>query len=233
MLQVMRWWWVCGVGMLLLACLGCSEDEHKDTTELVAARLTVTPAVGTTTTLFRFHAEGLTKAGRVVPVAGTRWDFQGDGTFDTPWLKTDTNAYQYSSAGLYWPCVVVRDAEGRTATATAFVTVDSAAIPVFVQLTADPAEGTPETEFTFTVLPIEVMEGDQVIKAGFVRWDWEGDGVYDTPFTPYVIDPPGEDNPPVATHRYDTIGEMQPTAQVRTLDDRYGTGSTLVTVICP
>lgn len=56
-------------------------------------------------------------------IAGYRWDFTNDGTWDTTWLTEGTIAHAYQIAGNYTVQLQVKDNEDATATDTAQVTV--------------------------------------------------------------------------------------------------------------
>ncbi len=58
-------------------------------------------------------------------IAGYRWDWTNDGTYDTSWLPTSTTTYSYSNAGSYTVKLEVKDNEGETDTDTAQVTITS------------------------------------------------------------------------------------------------------------
>jgi PKD repeat protein len=46
-----------------------------------------------------------------------RWDFEGDGTYDTPWKKEKTASHTFVKSGRYAVTLQVRDESGRTAVA--------------------------------------------------------------------------------------------------------------------
>jgi len=52
-----------------------------------------------------------------------RWDFEGDGTWDTEYSKTKSVQHQYSSPGFYEVVLEVKDSEGETNQATYTVVV--------------------------------------------------------------------------------------------------------------
>lgn len=60
-----------------------------------------------------------------------RWDWEGDGVWDTPWSGEATGSHSYLAPGVYEASVEVRDAVGQTSTASATVTVTGEAIPEF------------------------------------------------------------------------------------------------------
>ena len=60
-----------------------------------------------------------------------RWDFDGDGTWDTDWSSDPTASYQFDAAGEHNVTVEVRDPGGATSTDTVTVTVEATVIPEF------------------------------------------------------------------------------------------------------
>ena len=64
-------------------------------------------------------------------IAGYRWDWTNDGTYDTDWLSSATTTHSYSSVGTYTVKLEVKDDDGATDndTATATITSEGEAIP--------------------------------------------------------------------------------------------------------
>jgi parallel beta-helix repeat protein len=64
-------------------------------------------------------------------IIGYRWDFTNDGTYDTGWNASATTTRSYPSTGTYTVNLQVKDNVGGTDTdtATAYVTIESGAVP--------------------------------------------------------------------------------------------------------
>ncbi|MCD4735514.1 MAG: hypothetical protein K8R53_05690, partial [Bacteroidales bacterium] len=65
------------------------------------AVITANPATGSTNTIFDLNASLSYDNESVGSLLAVRWDFEGDGTWDTPWSYNQTNNYNYSLPGSY------------------------------------------------------------------------------------------------------------------------------------
>jgi PKD repeat protein len=78
------------------------------------ARFEVTPPVGDTSTVFEFNASSSwdyeTSAGDLM----FRWDWDGDGAWDTGWSSESTLTHQFATPGNYSVKLEVRDAGNTT-----------------------------------------------------------------------------------------------------------------------
>jgi hypothetical protein len=96
---------------------GTSDTTERSLTVLntpPVASFTVTPIFGDTSTLFAFDAAASTDAEDGSP-SHFRWDWTGDGIFDTPWQSSPTGEHKYASDGTYAVQLEVRDTARRTA----------------------------------------------------------------------------------------------------------------------
>jgi uncharacterized protein (TIGR02145 family) len=87
------------------------------------ASFTVTPASGTTVTVFAVDASGSTDNEDLTSVLEVRWDWENDGTCDTDWTTIKTASHQYATPGTNVIKLEVKDTEGLTDTATQEITV--------------------------------------------------------------------------------------------------------------
>ncbi|MCX6225350.1 MAG: PKD domain-containing protein [Bacteroidia bacterium] len=78
------------------------------------ASFTMDPATGTTETRFTFDASACTDAETPADDLEVRWDFDGDGTWDSDYDKIKITIYQYSLAGSYSVKLEVKDGGGLT-----------------------------------------------------------------------------------------------------------------------
>jgi len=58
-------------------------------------------------------------------IVGYRWDFDGDGLYDTNWLTTATTTYTYDNSGTYSVVLEVKDNSGDTSTSSAIIVVNT------------------------------------------------------------------------------------------------------------
>jgi len=122
----------------------CKKDDPKVTTAPTAA-FTVSPTSGTTNTIFTFDALGCTDNEDPTSVLKVRWDFDGDGNWDTDWETTKTIEHQHSIESTYNVLLEVQDTDGLTDQETQIIMVSNASSGVapaligYFQNWADPA----------------------------------------------------------------------------------------------
>jgi uncharacterized protein (TIGR02145 family) len=103
------------------------EGNHTPT-----ADFTVSPDVGTIQTLFQFNASGCHDEEDDEEDLEVRWDFDGNGTWDTDWSTDKMASYQYATSAIYSAMLEVRDTDGDT---------DEMTKDVSVGFFADPRDG--------------------------------------------------------------------------------------------
>lgn len=138
------------------------------------------PRIGTPNTTFTFNAGASTDEDDLAGALQARWDFDGDGVWDTNFSTEKRAEHRYSDPGNYTVRLQIADTNGQRDTAEESLTVvaNEAPIPAF---TASPRQGTLGTKFTFDA----TASSDSQYKSTQleVRWDFDGDGTYDTPFS--------------------------------------------------
>lgn len=111
----------------LLIAAGCSEDNpampDDQNPSAPMATFTVTPSSGDVIDVFQFDASGSTDSEDMVSVIQVRWDWEGDGTYDTDYSTVKTASHQFTTAGTYNVGLQVKDSDGLTGTAGRNVTV--------------------------------------------------------------------------------------------------------------
>jgi len=139
-----------------------------------------------------------------------RWDWTGDGTWDTAWSTTKTATQSYSSTGNKTVVVQAIDSGGLTATQSHVVQVTATPppppppnAPPSVDFTWTPTSGDTTTVFTFTA---QVSDDHDQPSAIQVRWDWNGDGTWDNSWS----------TTKTATHTFSSAGDY--TVVVRAID---------------
>src|SRR6058998_3110324 len=168
-----------------------------------------TPTSGDASTVFTFTAQ--VSDDRDPPSAiQVRWDWTGDGTWDTGWFTTKTATQSYSSTGNKTVVVQAIDSGGLTATQSHVVQVTATPppppppnAPPSVDFTWTPTSGDTTTVFTFNA---QVSDDHDQPSAIQVRWDWNGDGTWDTSWS----------TTKTATHSFGSAGDY--TVVVRAID---------------
>lgn len=175
-------------------------------------------SVGTTSTSFTFNASSSSDEEDLSSELQFRWDFDGDGSWDTTYDTEKRAVHRYLDAGTYTVILEVADTNGATDTATEIVTIveNDAPIPVF---TVSPTIGTPGTTFSFDAS--DSSDSQYKSTSLEIRWDWEGDGAYDTTFE---IDK-------TTSHQYEDPGDFTPTLQVRDPEGQTSTASQSISVV--
>ncbi len=92
------------------------------------ALFTVSPSGGTTSTNFAFDASGSTDNEDPTSNLQVRWDFDGDGSWDTDWNTNKTESHQYSNEDTYTAKLEVKDTEGLTDQYTKSITVSNSPV---------------------------------------------------------------------------------------------------------
>lgn len=136
------------------------------------------PSAGSLSTRFTFDASCSVDVDTATRDLEARWDWTGDGTYDTSWSSSLSSAHIYSTIGDKTPTVEIRDAEGNTATASTNVHVSN---PPDACFSVSPSSGTTSTTFQ---VDAGCSSDDLTSKSSLmVRWDWTSDGTYDTSWT--------------------------------------------------
>lgn len=87
------------------------------------ASFTADPSTGDVATVFQLNASGVRDREDPVEVLEVRWDFEGDGIWDTGWTTEKNTSHQFEAAGTYNVTVEVRDSGGLVNTSKVRVVV--------------------------------------------------------------------------------------------------------------
>lgn len=192
----------------------------------LSARLTINPLSGTTATLFTFEVQGWDTTAQAQTPVEARWDWDNDGTFDTPFSSTLTADNQYDSTGTFVVRVQIRDASERVADATGSITVGTESDPITLTITAAPSDPIMLQPVVFTV---SARNKNGIIKQGYLRFDWDNDGIYDTEFKEFMISA-SSNMPATGEHHFGVPGVYTVRAQVKEMCGRVGSGTYTITV---
>jgi uncharacterized protein (TIGR02145 family) len=193
-------------GYFLLATLAiagfsrCKKDDIVKTPPVGAFKLS--PANGLTTTLFQFDASESKATIPTDTILFIRWDWDDDNNWDTGFSRSRYFTHRFYVPGSYKPRMEIRNEAGLSDTIQLSVEVGrgySAPKPAF---TLAPGSGNLRTEFTFDA-GITTDDEDSLNTLKF-RWDWEGDGIYDTEYSPETLQ----------KHFYEASSVYNPTLQV-------------------
>lgn len=185
------------------------------------AFFTVTPESGRTTSFFTFDATGSWDADDPAELLKVRWDFDGDGIWDTQFNTNKFAVWIYPEAGEYVAKLEVKDTEGLTGSTSKMILVSPANIKPTAFFTVTPESGTVETIFQFDASGSSDPEDS--IDQLQVRWDWNNDGVWDI----------GYRYEKTITKAFEVAGEYRVVLEVTDTEGFANTYSRVITVSNP
>lgn len=98
--------------LTMFSCLvllgGCTKDNNS----LPTAEIAIFPKVADTSSFIRFDGSGSRDLETPVEMLQFRWDFTGDGIWDTEFKRDPVAIWQYTETGTYQPKMEVRDGGG-------------------------------------------------------------------------------------------------------------------------
>lgn len=159
------------------------------------AVLSLTPDHGVAPVKVKLDAAGSTQD--IV----ARFDFEGDGTFDTEYSSTLSVEHEYATPGQFHPRVEVKDPNGTLGQVAKdlLITMNQAPAPA---LTVTPSEGKAQLEVTAdATMSADPDEGDTLE----ARFDFDNDGAFETDW----------DASRTATHIYLQAGSYVVVVEVR------------------
>jgi plastocyanin len=137
-------------------------------------------ARGTTTTRFIFDAslseDNETDTSRLE----ARWDFENDGKLDSYFSRTKTIRHTFEKAGVYDVKLEILDKAGNISSTVRKVTIVNNTAPSGYFIVSPSTTGTEKTIFNFTT---DRSKDDQYLSYYLqYRFDWNGDGKWDTKY---------------------------------------------------
>ena len=146
-----------------------SQAESRFMVSVFRALPDASPINGTAPLAVKFTTKGEDTGG---PIVRYRWDFEGDGTFDTSDPGTQDFTFTYNNPGVFHPVLEVMNNRGEIATASLTITV-TAPGPIAIAA-ATPTNGAAPLAVTFSGAG-EKQGGEIVLH----EWDFDGDGIFD------------------------------------------------------
>ena len=165
------------------------------------AHLGVVPAFGTPTTVFTIDGSQSVDAQDPSDMLVYRWDWEGDGQWDTDWSFSPTVERRYVGWGNFTTRMEVRDSRGAIDRAEVRLFVENS--PPVAQFAVGPSAGDTATTYQFDAsTSFDLSDPPDSLQ---VRWDWEDDGAWDTPWSGARTE----------THRYQDPGSYVVRLEVR------------------
>jgi uncharacterized protein (TIGR02145 family) len=186
--------------LLLTIVSACHKDEA---TGKPSIRVTVKPDSGNTTNTFTFDLSGSQSNTGRGPKVFSRWDWEGDGNWDTPFTHLLVYTHRYRQAGTWNTRLQMTNLDGGSDTVSLSMPVTQGFSPPRPVLKMIPETGNPYTRFLLDATGTRDDE-DSLDHLKF-RWDFEGDDVWDTPFGDSAV----------IHHEYPQTGSYLPRVEVR------------------
>ena len=151
-----------------------------------------------------FDASGVSSDAYAAGELLVRWDYTNDGTFDTEWIAKKTASFTYPADGAYTVRMEIKDPAGRTDSATKDFTIDKTNAAPKAVLNVNIVKG-----MTASVDASSSSDAEDPVADLLVRWDFDGDSVFDTDWTTVKT----------AEHTYAAAGSYTIKLQVKDLND--------------
>lgn len=172
--------YVTALIMLVLFVVGVVSCEKTQEDKQPVAAFSVDPSTGPFTTVFNFDATDTYNDGQTSDNLKIRWDWDGDGIYDTEYSSSKLRNHQYEDAGNFNVVMEVMNSVGWTDTEIYPVNVYADSVAPIADLKVIYDSSSINTLFYFSAggsfdpyTPIEELK---------FRWDWQGDGIWDTPY---------------------------------------------------
>lgn len=169
-----------GLIILIIAFtfFSCEETvKEKDPMAVIA----VSPSAGSYSTVFVFDATGSTSGLEDGNDYTVRWDWEGDGIFDTEYSASRTRSHKYEEPGEYTPTVQIINSLGWTDDESINLLAWADSIPPIAAFDIIPDD----TVHINTILCFNAaltFDPQTPVEEMLFRWDWQSDGIWDTPF---------------------------------------------------
>ena len=206
------------ITLAVFISFGVSCDFTRPDNAPPLAVLTVSPTEGTTDSLYFADASKSVDDEDETSSLLFRWDWQGDGVWETGWTETNKLFIAFPVPGEYPITVTVRDQGALSDTTSVSVKVNPPNGAPSAEFTVTPASGDRETVF---VLDASGSSDAEDGLAGLqVRWDFESDGTWDTDWSAEKT----------VSHTYVTAGSYTITLEVTDTSGLTDTATKVVTV---
>ncbi|MEW6009456.1 MAG: polymorphic toxin-type HINT domain-containing protein [Candidatus Omnitrophota bacterium] len=152
------------------------------------AYFTVNPPASSTGRTFTADASLSSDIDQSTSSLQVRWDYEDDGIWNTGFSTTKTTNITYPTSGTKTIRLEVKDSANLTHQATRQVLVSSSNIPPTAKFCATPENqqnGT--TTFPVTFDATASWDGEDPVSSLQAKWDFDGDGTWDTPYSNNLI----------------------------------------------
>ena len=189
--------------LVLITAIGLLSCEKKEDKSPPVAIFVIVPATGPFTEVFTFNSHNSHDVDDPTQDLRARWDWNGDGIFDTEYSLNKGIEHQYDAAGNYNVILEVINAEGWTDQENHTLIVYADSVPPTASFYVEPDSSSVNTIFYFNA----AASSDQYtpVEDMLFRWDWQSDGSWDTPYSSDTS----------IYHKYDVPGEYSIILEVK------------------
>ena len=153
----------------------CNRNEDPVVKPLIDAA--VSPQAGNTTQTFIFNLSGSVSRSNRGNRLFTRWDWDGDGVWDTPLTRLLKYEHRYYVPGTWHPRAEMVNLDGGSDTMGFIIPVERGYSPPRPVIRLYPATGHIYTQFLLDAS--ETRDDEDSLNQLQFRWDFEGDGIWD------------------------------------------------------
>lgn len=168
---------------------------------------TITPASGNLRTEFVFDAGKTRDDEDSLNTLKFRWDWDGDGVFDTGYSEQTSVMHYYSASSIYSAVLEVADPQGLTATMRKSISVSTSNTRLVPQFTWTPV--LPTTSDTLLLDASSSYDPDDAGNTFTYRWNFTADSDFDTEYL----------SNPVVGHQFMAEGENEVVLEIK---DQWG-----------
>jgi len=157
------------------------DESGELVNEPPVAVLSISPTTGYTDTEFKLNAFASNDLEDSQSSLDVRWDYEGDGIWDTQFSKTKLVKHFFLLPGTYTIKLEVMDSHGASSTATKSVVVHESSSAPIAAFTISPETGKQTDFFTFDASGC--LDAEDPLSVLEVRWDFQDDGEWDTHYS--------------------------------------------------
>ena len=165
--------------VLLIGVAACDKDDKVASPP--EASFSVVPENGNTTTIFKFNSNGSENPGIIDTMLFFRWDWNADGIWDTNFSRSRAFDHRFMQLGNYTVIMEASNKAGMRDTIRTDINVVQGYSRPQPQLLISPESGHVRTVFTLD--GSATIDDEDEFSTLLFRWDWEGDGFWDTQFS--------------------------------------------------
>ena len=166
--------------LLIIALIFSCTEKEKDQPPVPIFE--IVPATGPFTQVFTFNAHATYDNSEDNENLMIRWDWESDGKFDTEYSLDRSFEHQFTHADSFNVTMEVMNSKGWTNVEVKPLIVYADSVPPIASFMIVPDSASVNTIFYFTAAgssdqytPVDELE---------FRWDWQNDGIWDTPYLP-------------------------------------------------